>query len=162
MISMWVLWRRLRLNQEGSEAALSEVVANGLLTRYSDIIYDWFLLFNSIPYTMYIILHYIHIEFNELLNHIYELWRKIWSYDYSWHLCTSLNQLWNYSKPEKKIQAGTGYQSMTSAIPVLCSNNRAIEPTENWSHGEFAIYPYDRTSAYHSRERYDDMIYHCT
>ena len=59
MISMWVLWRRLRLNQEGSEAALSEVVANGLLTRYSDIIYDWFLLFNSIPYTTYIILHYI-------------------------------------------------------------------------------------------------------
>ena len=58
----------------------------------------------------------------------------------------------------QKIQAWTGFRFITSAIPVQCSNNWAIELTQSWSPGEFAIYPYDRTSAYHSRERYDDMI----
>ena len=44
-------------------------------------------------------------------------------------------------KPEKKIQAWTGFELTTSAIPVQCSTNWAIKPTGSWSFCEFVIYP---------------------
>ena len=34
---------------------------------------------------------------------------------------------------EKTIQACTGFEPMTSAIPLQCSTNRANKPTGNWS-----------------------------
>ena len=58
-------------------------------------------------------------------------------------LCTHFKQLWKES--QKKIQAcRTGFEPMTSAIPVQCSTNWAIiiiKPTGSWSLCEFVIYP---------------------
>ena len=36
-------------------------------------------------------------------------------------------------RPEKKIQAHTGFEGMTFAIPVQCSTNWANKPTGSWS-----------------------------
>ena len=47
-------------------------------------------------------------------------------------------------KAWKKIQAWTGFEPMTSAIPVQCSTNWAIKPTGSWSLCEFVIYPLRR------------------
>ena len=43
---------------------------------------------------------------------------------------------------KKKIQAWTGFEPMTSAMPVQCSTNWAIKPTGSWSYCEFVIYPW--------------------
>ena len=40
----------------------------------------------------------------------------------------------------KKIQAWTGFEPMTSAMPVQCSTNWAIKPTGGWSYCEFVMY----------------------
>ena len=37
------------------------------------------------------------------------------------------------NKARKKIQACTGFESMTFAIPVQCSTNWANKPTGTWS-----------------------------
>ena len=37
------------------------------------------------------------------------------------------------NKARKKIQACTGFESMTFAIPVQCSTNWANKPTGSWS-----------------------------
>ena len=155
MILMCVLWRRLRLNQEGSKT-FSLWVAHGTSPRYSDIIYGCFFTINSIPYMTYsnkntlstdclaqLLLCFHTFTLSEYMkDHIIELWRKIWSYDWSWHLCTNLEQLLHYLKPEKKIRLElTGFESMTSAIPVQCSTDWAITPTWSWSHCDFVIYP---------------------
>ena len=63
--------------------------------------------------------------------HIFELQRMKWRYVWSSQLYTQLKQLRNWSL--KKIQAWTGFEPMTSAIPVQCSTNWAIEPTGSWS-----------------------------
>ena len=52
---------------------------------------------------------------------------------------TQLKQLRKESL--KKIQAWTGFELMTSAMPVQCSINWAIKPTGSWSYCEFVIYP---------------------
>ena len=41
----------------------------------------------------------------------------------------------------EEIQAWTGFEPMTSAIPVQRSTNWAIKPTGSWSFSEFYIYP---------------------
>ena len=41
----------------------------------------------------------------------------------------------------EKIQAWTGSEPMTSAIPVQYSTIWAIKPTGSWSPFEFVIYP---------------------
>ena len=41
----------------------------------------------------------------------------------------------------KKIQALTGFEPMTTAIPVQCSTNWAIKPTGSWPLREFVRYP---------------------
>ena len=41
----------------------------------------------------------------------------------------------------KKIQACTGFEPMTSAMPVQCSSNWVIKPTGSWSY-QFVIYPW--------------------
>ena len=48
-------------------------------------------------------------------------------YDWSSQLHTQLKQLWN--RGLKKIQAWTGFEHMTSAIPVQCSTDWAIKPS---------------------------------
>ena len=55
---------------------------------------------------------------------IYSLRRMKWKYDWSSQLYSQLKQLRNYSL--KKIQAWTGFEHMTSAIPVQCSTNWAM------------------------------------
>ena len=40
-------------------------------------------------------------------------------------------------KAWKKIQAWTGFEQMTSAMPVRCSTNWAIKPTGSWSYYSF-------------------------
>ena len=40
----------------------------------------------------------------------------------------------------KKIQAWTGFEPMTSAMPVQCCTNWAIKPTGSWSYCEFVIH----------------------
>ena len=48
-------------------------------------------------------------------------------------------------KPEKKIKVWTGFEPMTSTIPVQCSTHWAIKPTGSWSLSEFVnIYPLRR------------------
>ena len=42
----------------------------------------------------------------------------------------------------KKIQAWTGFEPITSAMPVQCSTNWAIKPNGSWSYCEFVIYPW--------------------
>ena len=39
----------------------------------------------------------------------------------------------------KKIQAWTGFEPMTSAMPVQCSTNWAIKPGGSWSYCEFVM-----------------------
>ena len=63
-----------------------------------------------------------------------------WRYDWSSQFCTQLKQLWNWSL--KKIQTCTGFEPMTSAIPVKCCTNWAIKPTGSWPRCEFVIYPW--------------------
>ena len=41
----------------------------------------------------------------------------------------------------KKIQVWTGFEPMTSAIPVQCSTNWAVKPSGSWPLCEFVIYP---------------------
>ena len=48
--------------------------------------------------------------------------------------------VWNWNL--KKIQARTGFEPVTSAMPVQCSANWAIKPTGSWPLCEFIIYPY--------------------
>ena len=48
---------------------------------------------------------------------------------------------WEIKAWKKKIQAWTGFEPMTSAIPVQCSTNWAIKPTGSWPFCEFVIYP---------------------
>ena len=43
-------------------------------------------------------------------------------------------------KAWKEIQAWTGFELVTSAIPVQCSTDWAIKPSECWSLCEFVIY----------------------
>ena len=43
-------------------------------------------------------------------------------------------------KAWKKIQAWTGFEPMTSAIPVQCSTDWAIKPSGSWLLCEFVIY----------------------
>ena len=45
-------------------------------------------------------------------------------------------------KAWKKIQAWTGFEPMTSAIPVQCFTNWAIKSSGSWSLCECMIYPY--------------------
>ena len=72
-------------------------------------------------------------------NWIYEN-SYIWTADEEWinewssQLNTQLKQLL------KKIKAWSGFEPMTSAIPVQCSTNWAIKPTGSWSFSEFYIY----------------------
>ena len=42
----------------------------------------------------------------------------------------------------KKIQVGTGFEPMTSAIPVQCSTNWANKPTGSWLLCWFRINPW--------------------
>ena len=63
--------------------------------------------------------------------HIFELRKKQWISDWSSQLFSQLKQLRKESL--KKIQAWTGFEPMTSAIPVKCSTNWAIKPTGSWS-----------------------------
>ena len=72
---------------------------------------------------------------NIATQHIATLWR----YDWPTHLCTQLKQLWDQSL--NKIQTWTGFEPMTSAIPVQCSTNWAIKPTGSWPRCGFVIYP---------------------
>ena len=51
---------------------------------------------------------------------------------------TQLKQLQKESL--KKIQAWTGFEPTTSAMPVHCSIKWAIKPTGSWSYCEFVIY----------------------
>ena len=64
---------------------------------------------------------------------------KLWINERSSQLDTQLKQLRKLSL--KKIQAWTGFEPMTSAIPVQRSTNWAIKPTGSWSFSEFFIYP---------------------
>ena len=57
--------------------------------------------------------------------HIFELRKKEWTSEWSSQLNTQLKQLWKESL--KKIQAWTGFEPMTSVIPVQCSTNWAIK-----------------------------------
>ena len=66
----------------------------------------------------------------------------VWISEWSSQLYTQLKQLRKESL--KKIQAWTGFEPMTSAIPVQCSTNWAIKPTGSWSLCEFVIYPLRR------------------
>ena len=59
--------------------------------------------------------------------HIFELRKKQWINEWSSQLYGQLKQLRKESL--KKIQAWTGFEPMTSAIPVQCSTNWAIKPT---------------------------------
>ena len=56
---------------------------------------------------------------------------------------SNLSILSNLSSCEKKawkeIQAWTGFEPMTSAMPVQCSSSWAIKPTESWSYYEFFL-----------------------
>ena len=72
---------------------------------------------------------------NIATQHIATLWR----YDWPTLLCTPLKQLWDQSL--NKIQTWTGFEPMTSAIPVQCSTNWAIKLTGTWPRCEFVIYP---------------------
>ena len=63
--------------------------------------------------------------------HIFELRKKLWISERSSQLYTQLKQLRKLSL--KKIQAWTGFEPMTSAIPVQRSTNWAIKPTGSWS-----------------------------
>ena len=65
--------------------------------------------------------------------------RTVWISERSSHFFTQLKQLRKESL--KKIQARTGFEPMTSAIPVQRSTNWAIKPTGSWSLCEFVIYP---------------------
>ena len=40
----------------------------------------------------------------------------------------------------KQIQTWTGFEQMTSVIPMRCSTNGAIKPSRSWLHREFIIY----------------------
>ena len=100
MILMCALWRRLRLNQEGSKT-FSSWVAHGTSPRYSDIIYGCFFTINSIPYMTYsnkntlstdclaqLLLCFHTFTLSEYMkDHIIELQRKVWRYEDSivWH-----------------------------------------------------------------------------
>ena len=63
-------------------------------------------------------------------DHIFEL--------QSSQFLTQLKKLWNESL--KEVQAWTGFEPMTSAIPEQCSSNWAIRPTGSCIHYEFVIY----------------------
>ena len=68
--------------------------------------------------------------------HIFELCKKEWISEWSLQLYMELQQLQKESL--KKIQAWTGFQPMTSVIPVQCSTNYyAISSTESWSFFEW-------------------------
>ena len=60
--------------------------------------------------------------------------------DRSSQLYAQVKHLWNLSL--KTVQAWTGIEPMTSAIPVRCSTKWAIKPSGRWSRCEFVIYPY--------------------
>ena len=72
-----------------------------------------------------------------LKDDIFELPKKIWRHDWLLQLCTQFKQLWNWSR--KQIQAWTGYEPMTPAIPVQCSTNWAIKPAGRLSRCEFVL-----------------------
>ena len=61
-------------------------------------------------------------------------------HDWSSQLYTQLKQF--KIEAEKKIQAWTGFEPMTSTIPVHYSTNWPIKPSGNWSLCEFVIHPY--------------------
>ena len=71
--------------------------------------------------------------------HIFELRKKEWISEWSSQLSNYLSSC--EKKAWKKIQAWTGFEPMTSAIPVQCSTNWAIKPTGSWSLCEFVMYP---------------------
>ena len=52
-------------------------------------------------------------------------------------VCTQLKQL--RKKSLKKIQAWTGFEPITSAMPVQCSTNQTIKPTGSGSYYKFFI-----------------------
>ena len=73
--------------------------------------------------------------------HVFELRRTLCRYDWSSKLCLQLEKL--KLKPKKEINSWTGFEPLTSAIPMQCFiANWAIEPTESWPLCEFVIYPY--------------------
>ena len=64
-------------------------------------------------------------------NHVCELRMKTWIWKRSSQNDNYLSN--NENKAWKKIQACTGFESMTSAIPVQCSTSWASKPTGSWS-----------------------------
>ena len=73
------------------------------------------------------------------MKHIFELRMKDQKEERSSQLVRNLSSC--EKKTWKKIQAWTGCEPMTSAMPVQCSTNWAIKPTGSWSYCEFVIYP---------------------
>ena len=74
------------------------------------------------------------------MKHIFELRMKDQIEERSSQLLRNLSSC--EKKAMKKIQAWTGFEPMTSAMPVQCSTNWAIKPTGGWSYCEFVIYPW--------------------
>ena len=66
------------------------------------------------------------------------VWCSVSIDDWSSQLYTDLKKLWNWSL--ENIQAWTGFEPMTSTIPVQCSTDWAIKQSGSWSLCEFVIY----------------------
>ena len=80
-------------------------------------------------------IHGIKADTNCAISNLLTYTQVWWISEWSSQLYSQLKQLRKLSL--KKIQAWTGFEPMTSAIPVQSSTNWAIKPTGSWSFSEF-------------------------